>query len=279
MTNKPFVIGSIAAATLAIAMGLGRPTRTTDRPLAETSIEKVVKTSQGLHGYLGCQLPSVPSEYSAGMGFYATIWRLTPKPIRGFQVGLPSTWISPDNSDNKTIPLCPEGTPARGFADRGPTYNTVFQTVEGGIGYWSRSHFLYGPPKFSINGVPSCYALEVNSPGWSFFYRDQALNDDELAIAQLSNHIIVPPDGLPFAGEPNGEVLGYTYMALPFTDPHIDGDTPTGDQSWTLFLNAENFRGPSHFLFRRHGVRSPKIIHSTTAGGWIAGGASQGASP
>jgi len=32
-------------------------------------------------------------------------------------------------------------------------------------------------------------------------------------------------------------------MALPFTDVR-GGSPPTGDQSWTLFLNASNFKGP-----------------------------------
>jgi hypothetical protein len=32
-------------------------------------------------------------------------------------------------------------------------------------------------------------------------------------------------------------------MALPFTDP-TTGDPPTGDQSWTCFLSAANFKGP-----------------------------------
>ncbi len=40
-----------------------------------------------------------------------------------------------------------------------------------------------------------------------------------------------------------GQFLRYTWMALPFTDPTA-GDPPTGDQSWTCFLSAANFKGP-----------------------------------
>lgn len=50
-------------------------------------------------------------------------------------------------------------------------------------------------------------------------------------------------DALPFEGNPNGKFLGYNYMALPFTEPTM-GDPPTGDQAWTCFLNAANFKGP-----------------------------------
>jgi hypothetical protein len=83
----------------------------------------------------------------------------------------------------------------------------------------------------------------VGSPGWSFFYSNEALPDNRLGIAQLSNRLLIPPDGLPFQGNPNGEFLGYTWMALPFTDA-TTGDPPTGSQSWTCFLSAANFKGP-----------------------------------
>ena len=117
----------------------------------------------------------------------------------------------------------------------------MFQTVEGGLGYWARSRFHYGPPKFSMNATPQCYDYEVGSPGWSFFYDTQALPDHRLGIAQISNRLLIPPDALPFHGNPDGQMLGYTYMALPFTDP-VAGAPPTGDQSWTCFLSAANMR-------------------------------------
>ncbi|MBM3294033.1 MAG: hypothetical protein FJY82_05855 [Candidatus Aminicenantes bacterium] len=207
---------------------------------------KVVSNNRGLHGYISFSAarPPAQSEYSAGMGFYSAVWPLVDEPIARFQIGLPSAWITPDNSDNKDTPLAPVGTHARDhWPERGPTYESVFQTVEGGLGYWARNHFRYGPPKFSMNATPQCYDYEVGSPGWSFFYSNEALPDDRLGIAQLSNRILIPPDALPFQGHPNGQFLGYTYMALPFTEP-VTGEPPTGDQAWTCFLNAANFKGP-----------------------------------
>ena len=67
--------------------------------------------------------------------------------------------------------------------------------------------------------------------------------DNRLGIAQLSNRLLIPPDALTFQDNPDGEFLGYTYMALPFTEP-TTSDPPTGDQSWTCFLSAANFKGP-----------------------------------
>ena len=207
----------------------------------------VVKShSRGLHGYIGYSANRPPdrSDYSAGMGFYSAVWPLITKPLAHFQIGLAGTWITPNNADNKDKPLAPIGTRARdNWPERGPTWGSVFQTVEGGLGYWAGNRFRYGPPKFSMNGTPQCYDYEIGSPGWSFFQSSTALPDNRLGIAQLSNRLLIPPDALPFEGNPNGKFLGYTYMALPFTDS-TTGDPPTGDQSWTCFLSAANFKGP-----------------------------------
>jgi hypothetical protein len=206
----------------------------------------VIAHSRGLHGYIGYSASRPPdrTKYSAGMGFYSAVWPLIVEPIANFQIGLPSAWITPDNSDNKDTPLAPIGTLARdNWPERGPTWDSVFQTVEGGLGYWAGNRFRYGPPKFSMNATPQCYDYEVGSPGWSFFYSGKALPDDRLGIAQLSNRLLIPPDGLPFEGNPNGQFMGYTYMALPFTKP-TTGNPPTGDQAWTCFLSAANFKGP-----------------------------------
>jgi len=206
---------------------------------------RVTAHSSGLHGYIGFSAtrPPARSEYSAGMGFYSAVWPLLDRPLADFQIGLAGCWITPDNSDNKDTALAPEGTLARTWRERGPTWDSVFQTLEGGLGYWAGNHFRYGSPKFSLNATPQCYDYEVGSPGWSFFYSNEALPDNQLSIAQLSNRLLIPPDGLPFQGNPNGQFLGYTWMALPFTEP-TPGDPPTGDQSWTCFLSAANFKGP-----------------------------------
>lgn len=220
-------------------------TQSTDEPSTKSKTAEVTTHSEGLHGYISFQHEPLPAsgEYSAGMGFYAAVWPLIDQPLANFQIGLPSAWIQPNNSDNTDRPLAPEGTLARTWKERGPTWSTVFQTVEGGLGYWAGNHFRYGSPKFSMNATPQCYDYEVGSPGWSFFYSNEALPDDRLGIAQLSNRLLIPPDALPFRGQPKGEFLGYSWMALPFTDA-TQGDLPTGDQSWTCFLNAENYKGP-----------------------------------
>jgi hypothetical protein len=123
---------------------------------AETTAGIVTAHPDGLHGYIGFGHEKLPSgsAYTAGMGFYAAVWPLVEEPLAHFQIGLPSAWITPDNSDNKDKPLAPVGTRARQWPERGPTWDSVFQTVEGGLGYWAGNHFRYGPPKFSLNATP-----------------------------------------------------------------------------------------------------------------------------
>lgn len=230
-----------------------------------TKAEAITQLSEGLHGYIGFEAshPPAGTDFSAGVGFHSAAWPLIDQPLADIQIGLASTWIMPDNSDNKGTPLAPEGTLARTWAERGPTWDSVFQTIEGGLGYWAGNHFRYGRPKFSMNGTPQCYDYEVGSPGWSFFYSNEALPDNRLGIAQLSNRLLIPPDGLPFKGKPNGEFLGYAWMALPFTDAIAPaaGDPPTGDQSWTCFLSAANFKGPIAYYIPETWSKIGKIFN------------------
>ena len=224
---------------------------------------KVALNGRGLHGYISFTAAKPPADggYYMGMGFYSAVWPLIDEPLSRFQIGLPGTWITPDNSDDKDVPLAPIGTVARdSMTGRAPTYDSVWQTVEGGLGYWALNHFRYGPPKFSMNGTPEGYNYEVGSPGWSFFYTNEALPDNRLGIAQLSNRILIPPDAMPFQGNPNGEFLGYTYMALPFTEP-VAGDPPTGDQAWTCFLSASNFKGPIAYYIPETWSKIGKIFN------------------
>ncbi|MCB9915024.1 MAG: hypothetical protein H6828_07735 [Planctomycetes bacterium] len=219
-------------------------------PLARAQdAQAPVQRGRGLHGYVGYSASQPPDRatWGYGMSFYSAAWTLVERPLAHFQVGLAGSWILPDNSDDRDVPLAPVGTYARDhWPERGPTWDSVFQTLEGGLGYWNGNRFRYGPPKFSMNGTPQGYDYEVGSPGWSFFYDTEALPDARLGIAQLSNRLLIPPDALPFAGAPRGEFLGYGYLALPFTAPvpSRDGRAPVGEHAWTCFLAAANFKGP-----------------------------------
>jgi hypothetical protein len=89
-----------------------------------------------------------------------------------------------------------------------------------------------------MNGSIDGYIHEVSSPGWGFG-QTTALPTNAMGLAQLSNRLLVPPDGLTFNGQPGGEFLGYAWMALPLIPP----TNGIGDQSWACFINAANFKG------------------------------------
>jgi hypothetical protein len=207
--------------------------------------------SNGLWGYISMNVAATPKEYGYGVSLYSSAWPLIEEPLRNFQIGLASTWILPDNREINT-PLVPHGTVARdSMPERGPSFRDVFQTIEGGLGFWASNRFWSPTAKFRMNGTADGYNHEISSPGWQFGGHSEnvdapALAGDQMGIAQLSSHILVPPDGVTLRKDTCGELFGYAWMALPLIAAK---STPvaTGDQCWTSFFNTQNFRGPVAF--------------------------------
>jgi len=199
---------------------------------------------EGLHGYINASIQDPPAEYRYGVSLYSTAWPILKEPVKGFQIGLASTWILPDNRSEKE-PLVPHGTVARdSMPERGPSFWTVFQTIEGGIGFWSSNRYFAPTAKFRMNGSVDGYNHEVSNPGWDFY--GKPLPGEWMGIAQLSSRILIPPDGVTLAADTCGKMFGYAWMALPLI-PARQQPVKTGDQSWTAFLNTANFRGPVAF--------------------------------
>lgn len=177
-------------------------------------------------GYLPyfATFPSDSESYNAGVGFYSSVWPLVNKPMQSFQIGLPGIWVRPDNREIDED-LCPEGTLGATWSERSDNhFQDVFQTLEGGSGYWANNRFQTNEPKFAINGTSQCYDYQISTPGWSFFQSSDPLDDDKMGLAQLSNRILIPPDALTFEGNPNGEFIGYTWMSLPLFEPTYLGE-------------------------------------------------------
>ena len=101
--------------------------------LGQNKNKEIIRTSDGLHGYISFNSTKPPEGYGAGISFYSAVWPLVHKPYADFQIGLPGTWVIPENS-GIDFPLCPVGTLARdSWPKRGPTWGSVFQTIEGGL--------------------------------------------------------------------------------------------------------------------------------------------------
>lgn len=212
-------------------------------------LAQLPQISQGLMGYISMDVQSTPEGFGQGVSFYTPVWPLLEKPLASFQIGLPSIWIVPDNRGFEE-PLCPVGTiPRDQWPERGPSYRDVFQTIEGGLGFWGSTQFGSPSAKFRMNGTPNCYSDEISSPGFGFG-KPEALKAEQLGLAQLSNRLVVPPDGLTFAPGTNGELFGNAWMALALLQ-----QPGTGPQCWTLFVRAANFEGALAFWTPRTWTR------------------------
>ena len=177
-----------------------------------------------------------PDEMTAGFSVYVAAWPLQETyPGPAYQTGLPSTWLVPSNLD---------GVPGDNYS-----------TIEGGLGWWNDTRFPTETPKFIMGGVARDFSEWANGPGAGagtadVDRRDWDVPQGKYGVAQLSPHVLWAPDGLNLEEGTNGELFGYGYHPLPLLDAQVDDETgvTTGDQSWTLFLHTENFRGPVSFF-------------------------------
>jgi hypothetical protein len=194
-----------------------------------------------MQGYLLIDRQSAPKEYSGGYSMYMAAWPLYNKyPGAVVQSGLVGTWMNA---------FLPEPKPKESYS-----------TIEGGLGWWNDTVFGTETPKFHMGGVATDFSGVSNGPGigrgdWSKFSQPSG----KYGVAQLSPRLLWPPDGLNMKQGTNGELLGAGYLPLPFTNvkPTTGGkNIPTGDLSWTLFLNAANFKGPAAFFMPYYWSRS-----------------------
>jgi hypothetical protein len=199
-------------------------------PLAAVADDPPPRKAE-MAGYLLVPHGKVDARYNAGFSMYVAAWPLLKSyPGQEFQSGLFGTWM---------------------FAQHdGPKPEKAYSDVEGGLGWWRDTRFATETPKFIMGGVALNFAEWANGPG-AGKGRDWTNPKGHYAIAQLSPWVLWPPDGLNLKRGTCGELFGYGYLPLPLTAARrttAGKDVPTGDQSWTLFLNTGNFKGPVTFF-------------------------------
>ncbi len=177
--------------------------------------------------------------FGSGYSFYSAAWPIFKKypGPSDFQMGLAGCWLTTQRTGDEP--------------------DQFYTTIEGGLGWWHDTRFGTKIPKFIMGGVSFNFYSWANGPGagrsasLSNGQRDWSTPGGKYGVAQLSNKLLWAPDGLNMAQGLNGEMLGYGYTPLPLTEPMLqtDGqDIETGNQSWTLFLNSTNFKGPATFF-------------------------------
>ena len=184
-------------------------------------------------GYLLVPHEKVPETYNAGFSLYVAAWPLLKDyPGNRFQTGLFGTWMHAQNEAN------PAGM------------KEPYSDIEGGLGWWRDTRFATETPKFIMGGVAPNFSEWANGPG-AGKGRDWKQPKGKYGIAQLSPWVLWPPDGLNLKQGTCGQLFGYGYLPLPLTQAKATTagkDVPTGDHSWTLFLNTSNFKGPVAFF-------------------------------
>ncbi|MBL9135411.1 MAG: hypothetical protein JNK85_06065 [Verrucomicrobiales bacterium] len=132
----------------------------------------------------------------------------------------------------------------------GASPTNLYSDIEGGLGWWRDTRFATETPKFIMGAVAPNFREWANGPG-AGQGRDWDEPKGKYGVAQLSPWVLWPPDGLNLKQGTCGGWFGYGYLPLPLTPakPTTAGwDLPTGGQSWTLFLNTGNFKGPVAFF-------------------------------
>lgn len=199
-------------------------------------------------GYLLVPNERVAREFNGGFSMYVAAWPLLETyPGSRFQSGLFGTWMFAQYNKPKS------------------REDKLYSDIEGGLGWWRDTRFATETPKFIMGGVARSFSAWANGPG-AGKGRDWNKPLGKYGVAQLSPHLLWPPDGLNLKQGTCGELFGYGYLPLPLTDPKIKTagkDVPTGNQCWTLFLNSKNFKGPvaffTPFFWSRPSLEDPKV--------------------
>jgi hypothetical protein len=196
-------------------------------------------------GYLLVPHEKVPETYDAGFSMYVAAWPLVGTyPGHRFQTGLFGTWM---------------------FAQYdGPRPADMYSDVEGGLGWWRDTRFPTETPKFIMGGVGPNFSEIANGPahGIGTWEEPRGL----YGVAQLSPWLLFPIDGLNLKQGTCGGLFGYGYLTLPLLPAKTTTagkDSPTGENCWTLFINARNFKGPiaffTPFFWSRPAVADPRL--------------------
>ena len=172
-----------------------------------------VAGSPYMAGFMSVTAEHPPLNYNAGYTMYVAAWPLLSSyPGHEMQTGLFGTWMF--------------------GKQKGEALKDMYSTIEGGVGWWRDTHFPTITPKFLIGAVAPNFNGIANGPskGAGSWAEPKGL----YGVAQLSPWLLFPLDGLNLKQGTRGELFGYGYLPLPFTDAKTmtaGKNIPTGDQS------------------------------------------------
>ena len=206
--------------------------------------------------YVNSWIDRVPNRFRSGFGWYSTAWPLTDTVIEGMQLGLSGSWVTPNNEsepDSIAQKVCANAAEwvRADTINNGPRGFDLIQTIEGSLGWWGNQKFKTIMPKFTIGPVQDCYYNQLQGPGWNFFgfaLGEDPTPRDKTGLVQISNRMLIPPDGLTLEPDYSGAQVGYSWMSLPLPTFDHAYNNMAGKRSWTMFINSKNFKGPLVFI-------------------------------
>jgi hypothetical protein len=208
--------------------------------------------------YVNSWIDRVPDNFRSGFGWYSTAWPLADTVIEGMQLGLSGSWITPNN-ESEPASIAQQVCANAAEWVRADTINNsngsrgfdLIQTIEGSLGWWANQQFKTLMPKFTIGPVQDCYFNQLQGPGWNFFGFGTGFEPtprDKTGLVQISNRMLIPPDGLTLEPDFSGAQVGYSWMSLPLPTFNHTYNNMAGENSWTMFVNSKNFKGPLVFI-------------------------------
>ena len=182
--------------------------------------------------------------YGFGFSMFSAIYPVKPGMSEFTQLGW-GTFMLPNNIEDangverrRPENVCPPGA----------TLPCSFQSNEGGVGTWGNIQYPTPLPKYTITATANCYSSGVGGPAYSPG-GGTPLAAGDLYFAQLSNRLLLPPDRMNFVSPTTAALFGYGWIALPLISPNMSPlNVPTGGNSWTLFMQTSNFKGPVGFF-------------------------------
>jgi len=199
-------------------------------------------------------MPSTSGTSStAGFSWYTRIFSLFQegKPLP-MQMGMGGTWLTATNihfnSQQGQCACNPKGWPSTTKGDGrygccnkgGSMCADLYETFEGGPGYWM-GMIPTQMPRWRINSAVGCYSDQTSTPLFDFGGQ-RAHACSSMGLAQVSNQLVLPPDGLTFSKQ---GLLGVAYVRTPI------GKTTASDNRnfWTVLFDTKDFSGPlAYFL-------------------------------
>ncbi len=206
-------------------------------------VNPTTTTRYGLTGYFKSYTNVVPGRLPYGWGYSMYSAVFPENPDQTFMALGAGNWLLPnayENADNMwdPQPANPCGNGASGS----------FQSIEGGVGTWANLPFPTTGPNHLLMATANCYKSGVSGPAY-LPIGSAPLPDNYLYFAQLSNRLLAPPGSLTLQTPTAPQLLGYGWIALPIIPANASPyGIPTGANSWTLFMNAENFKGAVGFF-------------------------------